>query len=459
LKKLVYIGYFCLVCSATSSHANTINIIGTPKNMGWGDVLSNIWMAQQIHASKPNTEVHFIVDETYLKAEGFETIFPGLNPNQPIQKIGGIIFHIPVGEAANRHYLGVEKTSCNLTFSSREISKIAKKIQFSPLLSFNEYSGIDPHAHKVSLEETKEGGKIIRLDTDADSLGMYVTAKSPEPQASLSVESEELGSTPDDQIEVGFAYVNFEASTLAYVENMISYAKNHPRKTIQLHVKESKALENRSKQVDFPKNLDLKTYSFMPFSQTIEIIKAATLPIMVTGDMSATLAIQFEKRFIYEQLNHKESFARALNHIAGGDFTGGNIAIPVGQSTIPEKITKLVGENMEFWKKSKNKESYLKSVRSKRKVLSLPEKVFQMCQVLKKTGSASNLEKFYLDASDFDDPDTIIKDLNDELARLHFVHDDTAKKVSDQHEKEIHPAANGLTNSGAGSSSHAAGAK
>ena len=51
-------------------------------------------------------------------------------------------------------------------------------------------------------------------------------------------------------------------------------------------------------------NLFIRQYDGIPFRDTLRLIRGSTLPIFVTGTMSLSSAMQYDKPFLYELMNH-----------------------------------------------------------------------------------------------------------------------------------------------------------
>ena len=51
------------------------------------------------------------------------------------------------------------------------------------------------------------------------------------------------------------------------------------------------------------------------FDEVIPLIKSTNLPILTTGTLTVSLALQYGKPFIYEALRHQINFAKEINKI------------------------------------------------------------------------------------------------------------------------------------------------
>ena len=112
-----------------------------------------------------------------------------------------------------------------------------------------------------------------------------------------------------------------------------------------------------------PVNIHLLPSENLGFKGNKEIIASANLPILVTGDVSLTLALDYEKSFIYEVRRHKTSFAYDLLNL-----------LPKTQ-LLEEGITKTPVNLAEY-------DNDYSTFRKSRKNLSLPQKVGTLIRTL-----------------------------------------------------------------------------
>lgn len=175
----------------------------------------------------------------------------------------------------------------------------------SGALLFSEYVGqnqIMPLLVKANPTVRRGAG----LMTGPLALGMYIAKDKPEILGNkialireyfyTDLSNEELQS---DIVKLGYSYTKGTDATDLYLQALAQFAKEHADQQFFII---AKSMPSDWKK---PANVHVVVEERMPLSRTKELISAANLPIMVTGDMSLTLAMEYEKEFFYEKLDHK----------------------------------------------------------------------------------------------------------------------------------------------------------
>ena len=303
---------FCLLFLGASLSGEVLNFhAGDTSRGGFGDVAANVIMAQQLHRQRPGAKIHMLVPERTLAA--LAVLEPETLGFESSVTVNGITYHregksvLPMGDvamvfAAETDYPSLEKSA-------------------PLLLTFEEYTYAPGKAHITQYSYASPTGTAKQLGLSAGlgmgTSGLYVTQGKLAPPHSRSELFEALDELPggfvgdiEEQyqgVKLGFAYSYKPQVTEAYVKAMIKEAgraENSAQKYLLV-------TQHPINEV-VPPNLEVRYYKKIPFQLTNSIIAHSDLPVLVTGDVSVSLAIQHEKPFFYEGLSWKAEFARGL---------------------------------------------------------------------------------------------------------------------------------------------------
>ncbi len=283
---------------------------GDTSRGGFGDVAANILMAQKVLERRPHAEVHVLV-----AAESLGTVAilePGLVGLGGVKTVNGITYHLE-GKSE------LPKTDIGLHFATD--SKSVKLSASAPLVMvFEEYGGFEEQLAAGSVTNFKKGGATF-LGVNAGAgkyyAGLYVSEKKPAPPMTRSALHDKLDSLPVqvfgdlkgnyEGVKIGFAYSHERQATDAYLEAAVSAARD-PKNRNQKFL----LIVQHPVSADVPDNVEIRYYKSLPFEVSKTVVAHSDIPILVTGDVSATLAVEYEKPFFYERLEWKKDFADGL---------------------------------------------------------------------------------------------------------------------------------------------------
>src|SRR6516165_6431566 len=108
---------------------------------------------------------------------------------------------------------------------------------------------------------------------------------------------------------------------LPYIHLIDNLAKKEPHKIFNIYVKEGEGWKDGLQEINrhrstLSSNIKIIPYKTLNFLTMDFIIRNATLPILVTGDVSLSQAIQYEKFFLYDtgqKRNAAEGFLPTLD--------------------------------------------------------------------------------------------------------------------------------------------------
>lgn len=146
------------------------------------------------------------------------------------------------------------------------------------------------------------------------ALGMYIGTKKPE---HLYNRTELLQryfpdskfSSTDPNVKIGFTYSKGDDASEEYIRAVVKWAETRPTERFAI-ISRWPAPHG----INVPSNVDIRQHKSMAFADTKAFIAVSTMPILVTGDMSLTLAIEYEKELFYEKLEHKFRIEEDLRH-------------------------------------------------------------------------------------------------------------------------------------------------
>jgi hypothetical protein len=299
---------------------------------GFGDLVTNFWMARMLSRTSDKS-VRFYYDPSF--EDKISKLIPDYNKNNADDR--EIIF------MPNTKFISPKgKDSCNLLFShvpnnksksiNTELENIINySLRNNKMILFSEYNPRQTMKRTGHLlNKYMITGTPYYFYTGINYTGLYVTSNDSDgkqltksskikdlKEISRVLSSPILAGIPfaTSSPLLGIGYSAHSGTVEDYLYMLIKYIrKNHPtseKKWIFI-----KRPNTKIEQILFDKmiyaiefkypDIILKPFTSMPFEVMDFLFKMATLPVLVTGDMSLTQAIQYEKPFIYETLQHKE---------------------------------------------------------------------------------------------------------------------------------------------------------
>jgi hypothetical protein len=325
-----------------------INIVTPPDGQGgFGDLTANIYMARQLY--ELGMKVNLFIDNSFRSK--LLTLLPQIplylvkpSDSKTAVSIGGIgcfenIFYylipdsqmVPVltaeGEVTEdklSKYLPPPSNETKyVSFASKSLgSSYGKglsrknhlidellKTNRSAALIFGEYTD-----SKNVIFWKNRGIEATRFHPGPSTLGLYISPKKP----TLKIDRSALLHQYFPQLpfnvncntaNLSFCYTTSSGMSELYLEALSIWARENPNEQFFLISKYA-----APPSLSLPANLHISHQEKIPFKETENIIAASTIPVMITGDMSLTLALQHEKLFFYEQLDHKFPIDKELSY-------------------------------------------------------------------------------------------------------------------------------------------------
>ncbi len=298
------------ICEAAPKR---INIFIRAVAGGYGDVASNVIMAKHLKELYPGLEITFI---THPASEGplYELLhgYPGQGFTSKNPLAEARVFNLKKIERMS--YSDLEKLNLkadfNMGFAGLEIPR---ELHLQAPYSFyvNEYQL--PDLSKTAKQPRPINSRYWKTNGGPGLTGMYLSAGQATPPLSREqlyqvLLSREPSLPPLDQCQMGFTYTSTIETESVYLDAMILKAnKNQKSKALVLMCKDCKP------DLPLPANVKLVSLKGAPLDVHESGIAHSDLPVMTTGDVSATFAVEYEKPFFYETNYWKEDFSQALN--------------------------------------------------------------------------------------------------------------------------------------------------
>lgn len=316
-------------------------VIATPRG-GFGDIVANIKMAEELKKVYPHAKVRLIIDELadesyYNKTlEALTKLFPTFCKTCDIQEIDDFQFYMrkfPQSDVAFQF-------SADLNYNISQMSKYAPHSFVFPEYGEFYYTEhdrfFDPKTHLPtveyeSLEIVKVKGEtrhIVSIPSGVQGKGLYLSSQKSElkyktKKDALNAAGKYLGFDAAEieefleYDELGFSYNAYADSENGYVKAMYELAKENPDKKYLI------IMSGNFDYIDgltetMPHNLmfvNTTNHKGLPLDISNALIAHSTIPVNITGDLSLTTAIEYGKPFIYEfhrwkALHHKELFEK-----------------------------------------------------------------------------------------------------------------------------------------------------
>lgn len=323
---------FLLLCSLL--RAETVNVVlGDPFRGGYGDVASNLIMVGQLRQTMPRAKFRILVsdEEQGVKLKG---LLPSFNPKQETQTIGDVEYVVlKTGQ-------NPPKAAYLFSFSTHEYIPQNVMESAPKALLFEEPSGNETNpmggreeGRHTPLQAVQYMGKTPNGKTDKywvfsgpgdTQAGMYLSAGKPTPPHTRAEMLEKLDGVPKVKLkgslhgdysntQIAFVYAGEDAegskTALAYANAMAALAasKEYENKKILLITQ-----SQLPPKFSVPPNMEVRSYAAIPFELTHSLIAHSDFPPYVTGSVSVSLALDYEKIPFYEVWKWKRGMAKAL---------------------------------------------------------------------------------------------------------------------------------------------------
>lgn len=282
----------------------SLNIILPDNANGFGDLVTNYWMAKCL-AITSSMVINLII--TYEWSSIFKNLEPEYNERLDYQNINNVNIYNNITPDNIYEKLKITFSTAHISFSSN--------MPPSFHLPFNlTVRGDYPDQHKYKIVLPNEL-MIHEYSQNNDSNLYYLLSKPPKFNREKINDIRTKYELPNG-VFIGFAYTASCAFVFAYLDNIIKIAKMNPIENYIIIINEHSYWKKIGGKDDpnykafkylyknyysvLPTNCEIKYYETIPFGDINVIISLTNLPILITGDMSVTLAIQYNKQFIYD---------------------------------------------------------------------------------------------------------------------------------------------------------------
>lgn len=312
---------FLILFTVSSAHATTVNMFAGKQLGGFGDIASNLIMAQKLIEARPDLTINFWVGNTkgepngeQAEVEKIKVLLPELDLSTGHHLLNGIHFFdgqkykLPRADIFlafsvktvdnNQHLYSKDFKLPDELLQDRTANKTLEQIANAPIIvKYKEYLGANysvADVYRPVIDQVQ-----IDIETGAQAAGLYVT-----PYKAMQ--------EPSRNYEQGFAYSTYAYATLVYLKSVMQLALKNPAKKYIVYSRNFPELKRFEDEFAKVTNLDIRRREKIDFATTGELIRASTLPILVTGDVSMSIAIQYAKPFLYELHRWKRGSLTAL---------------------------------------------------------------------------------------------------------------------------------------------------
>lgn len=246
---------------------------------GFGDIASNIWMAMLLRQLHPTERVVVFVTPNYRQRLK-KLAGPGstYDPDASCDVTQPLFFGI---EVANCNRLpDTAQRTCNVSFSN-QFSREGTRARY-----FREYDELTTHFYVVPTR---------RL-----------------PAALVTSAKRAFNVSGGDVVCV--AYASKPNTVLAYIKAVCAA---YPDAQLHFICAISKEHTAAVRRIASRESVKVSAMQTVPFQQMEALVTLhdAHVPMLTTGDMSLTLALQHGKSFVYEMLSHKDGVADLLEKL------------------------------------------------------------------------------------------------------------------------------------------------
>jgi len=415
--------FLCLFY-ATSAFAEPvrIGIYGGLPRLGYGDIASNLIMAQKI-AAWPNVEVTIIVPdapagrthvgEPLVKVnETLPILLPSFHPYQPVQKIGGIRFVLESSATLpSFDYFFAFSMATEAEIPARVFDTAPVRFLWTEYYPFDGTKGWD-----VKAFTAESGAATVSLRTGPRNSGLYVTEQTGAARVSRSETIAELNRTLRSHIEgisvpenchLAFSYAAYSPGAQLYLDAVSLWARDHNPDGKEVVVVMRRHYTNpQHPNLHYPKNVRVVHYDSLPMDLHKKLISVSDLAPQVTGDGTLTFAVESGRYFIYEMLTHKEASVadlanavlvhskngvdyRELHPAIVDGWTGANVRL-VGDDSKRFALASRIAPHLGNRSLDEKVGSILSRIRP---AMSLPDRLYEALQSAQELGEGASPEQ------------------------------------------------------------------
>lgn len=297
-----------------------VGVVITSPRGGYGDIASNLRMVEKLAETYPNMKIN-VYGEEEVYEKYVKVLSPEIIPNKfdPRKRVNYISFNsdsinlAPSPQAIVKFSSPIEKKSRKIPGSSAALS--ATFLEYSPaqgpatypqIMGESLYEEMAIRAHGA-FEKDK---RFFSAAAGINEVGLYISPK--RPRAPYSPEELRNKLLTDYGIQVrggdkiAFAYTHQPYLTQMYLKAMFRSQKDSEQK---IHI-----FTSGFKGLKIPSSDRIRVYSLdkTPMKLNESLIAHASFPVLITGDVSLTMAIEHEKAFLYESLLWKNVLVNSM---------------------------------------------------------------------------------------------------------------------------------------------------
>lgn len=316
----IFVGSSSRTIASNESIKDLVIYIGAPRG-GFGDVASNLLMAKKLQ--ERGIKIKLVVSEGAQAS--LQTLLPDYNPKVDKSIVNKFEIY---SEGPNNWPPGENLASFSTDGYIPEEAKYPKKFSFFEYSAFtNSQLGDDfsltekintfEDFYIVTAIDKNTASNTFLSNTGINQLGAYISENKSEdvlPLEAIAKKYSEVLSANNvnllaSDVKLGFSYTHKIHSTQLYLDGVKEFirTKNITEKVV-IFIKNFENLDIK----DLPSNLVVVKLDSIPFEYTRSLIANSNLPIMVTGDVSLTLALDFEKLCFYEMNDWKQHLVKDL---------------------------------------------------------------------------------------------------------------------------------------------------
>lgn len=313
-----------------NNQQTVINIIVPPDGLGgFGDLVSNLFMGEKL--LELGYGINIIVDRSFkekfnilglLEESNFSSFYLGEHEGIHYFSEHGLAEYIPpeIDDFTIYTSFSVEKLGLSVNKNYKQ-HNLCQTFKLGKRFILSEYKSLDEKFRHWQGDVVYEIVNTTVLYTGPFLLGMYVSPTPPQRINDKTRILKEYFAIQDDNVLnkfLGFSYSAGPGATNIYLAALAKRACQDPASHYYVLSR-----FDVHPTIQLPENMTVRTVKHMSFKESKSAICSSDLPILVTGDMSLTLALEYEKNFFYEEFSHKSGLMGDLIALAktlGKDF-------------------------------------------------------------------------------------------------------------------------------------------
>jgi hypothetical protein len=306
---------------------------------GFGDIACNVIMARKLREVWPEAEIKIVYCSA--AAHSLKILLPSLLLEEGRQTVDGFEFIQEKSDLVPRAdaYLSFATFAASSLFHDSsprnqtplrlgyyELSAMGNPVVTTPVPGHEMLARPELNRRAMVSNSQVDPSDLpeshswrMTLHSGADSSGLYISPKRPCEPMSFKALRERLKAElhlSDEQVDwldsdchVAFAYTKLMAAEELYASALVQ-ARGSEKTKLLVFLKKFEGI-----QLPAAPNVQFVLYDSLSFDTSMALLYHSNPPPLVTGDVSLSMAVDFEKPFFYEMTLWKFNCAEALSSV------------------------------------------------------------------------------------------------------------------------------------------------